>query len=83
MNTKRIPGFVGPPEQPPQDPLTDEMRACLLRAARKQLDHLQNEVQRLQDLPIVYAHGPIAVVQAELSCLARAVCWLWRLQLET
>lgn len=74
--TPRIPGFVGPPEPP--DDLGNDERACLLRAARIQLAALQSELHRLEDLPAVYAAGPVAAAQAELACLARAVGWLWR-----
>lgn len=76
MNAPRIPGFVGPPLPP--DELGVEERACLLRAARVQLGALQGELHRLESLPAIYATGPIAAAQAELSCLARAVGWLWR-----
>lgn len=76
MNTPRIPGFVGPPL--PADDLGVEERACLLRAARIQLAALQSELQRLEDLPAIYAAGPVEAAQAELACLARGVGWLWR-----
>lgn len=74
----RIPGFVGPPMPP--DELGMDERSCLLRAARIQLSALQSELHRLEDLPAVYAAGPVEAAQSELACLARAVGWLWRHQ---
>lgn len=76
MSGPRIPGFVGPPEQP--DDLTPEVRSCVLRACRKQLAALQDELRRLEDLPARYGVGPTQAVAEELACLAVGVSWLWR-----
>jgi hypothetical protein len=55
--------------------LSNEERACLLRAARKQLLVLQDEFNRLSHLPGTAAADSSAM---ELGCLQRAVAWLWR-----
>lgn len=52
-------------------------RSCLLRAARKQLLLLQDEIDRLDRLPLPYAIAPREAAQEEHDCLARAVAWLW------
>lgn len=64
---------VGPPDE-----LGVEERACLLRAGRKQLEALQSELLRMEQLPTAYAAGPVAAVQAEINCLSRGISWLWR-----
>lgn len=74
----RIPGFVGPPAPEIPDELGPAERVCLLRAARVQLAALQSELHRLEELPAIYAAGPVEVAQEELACLARAVGWLHR-----
>lgn len=74
----RIPGFVGPPMPP--DELGVEERACLLRASRKRLLELQDELHKFEGLPGVYGAGPISATMAEVACMARAVSWLWRQQ---
>jgi len=68
---------AGPPREPPEPILGIDERACLLRAARRQLRSLQAELHRLESLPSNYAAGPVAATQAELNCLTRAVNWLW------
>jgi hypothetical protein len=55
--------------------LTNDERACLLRAARKQLLVLQDEFNRLCHLSGTAAADSAAL---ELGCLQRAVAWLWR-----
>lgn len=62
---------------PGEQPLGADERACLLRAARRQLRALQAELHRLEQLPSIYAMGPVSAAQAELNCLMRAVNWLW------
>jgi hypothetical protein len=61
------------------DVLTPEQKGCLLRAARKELDFLGDELDRMRRLPTRYAGGPIAVVEAEIECLSAGVSWLWKL----
>lgn len=56
---------------------TDE-RSCLLRAARKQLLALEDEFNRLQHLSGGEDSGAADSAAMELSCLQRAVAWLWR-----
>lgn len=63
----------------PEDPLPADSRACLLRAARKQLLDLQDELKRLEELPAKYAQAPRAATQQEVDCLAIGIAWLWRL----
>lgn len=58
-------------------PLTNEQRACLLRAARRELRWLQAELYRLQQLPPRHMEGPIAATEAEIDCLGAAISWLW------
>lgn len=60
------------------DILTPEQKSCLLRAARKELDFLTGELDRMRQLPTRYAAGPVEVVTAEIECLSAAVSWLWR-----
>lgn len=74
----RIPGFVGP--SPLADDLTPEVLSCILRACRKQLAALQDELRRLEELPARYGAGPTSAVAEELACLAMGVSWLWRQQ---
>jgi hypothetical protein len=61
------------------DVLTPEQKSCLLRAARKELDFLTDELKRMKDLPTRYNQGPIAVVEQEIECLSAGVTWLWKL----
>jgi hypothetical protein len=60
------------------DVLTPEQKGCLLRAARKELDFLTDELDRMRRLPTRYAGGPVEVVEAEIECLSAGVSWLWR-----
>jgi len=60
-----------------EPPLSVEARACLLRAARKELRHLQAELYRLQSLPSRHMQGPIEATQAEIDCLGAGISWLW------
>jgi len=59
------------------DTLTDEAKACLLRAARAELKRLQAEGYRLAQLSTRYAAGPIAANAAEIDCLSAGISWLW------
>lgn len=51
------------------------MRSCLLRAARERLGQLHQEYDSAAE------HGNIGgredVLFAELSCITRAIAWLW------
>lgn len=60
------------------DPLPIEQSACLLRAARRELRHLQAELHRMEELPARVSAGPIVVTQQEIECMSLAVAWLWR-----
>lgn len=60
------------------DILTPEARSCLLRAARKELDFLMDERDRMALLPTRYAGGPIGVVEQEIECLSQAIGWVWK-----
>jgi hypothetical protein len=66
-----------PKPPPPAEPLKAEERSCLLRAARRRLLELQDEMTRLQHLPARYAAAPIEATQSEMDCLSRGVKWLW------
>lgn len=59
------------------DTLTDEVKTCLLRAARRELNILQAEAYRLAQLNSRYAAGPIAANAAEIECLSAGISWLW------
>lgn len=61
-----------------KDELSTEERACLLRAARRQLKVLNAELHRLESLPLRYAEGPIGACMQERDCLAASITWLWR-----
>lgn len=64
---------VGP--EPHRD-LTDEERACLLRAARVRLAQLNEELTTLLAL-----RGPEKLVKSardEILCVSSAIRWLWR-----
>lgn len=61
------------------DVLTPEQRSCLLRAARKELEFLSDELDRMQKLPTRYSGGPIQVVEVEIECISSGISWLWRL----
>lgn len=56
---------------------TAAQKACLLRAARKELDMLQDELDRMQRLNRRHQSGPIAAVEAEIDCLSSGVTELW------
>lgn len=58
-------------------PLTTEAKACLLRAARRELHRLEAELHRLQMLNRRHAQGPIEATEAEIDCLSGAITWLW------
>lgn len=65
------------------DRLSNEHRACLLRAARTQLLKLKDEHDALMSIS---GDGPAAQAAADsaaldLHCLQAAVAWLWRDQL--
>lgn len=74
-------GGVGPFKL--SDRLTNEHRACLLRAARNQLLKLADDHDRLVRLAGDDVGGMAAADSAsiELHCLQQAVAWLWRDQL--
>lgn len=57
--------------------LTTEQRACLLRAARRRLEELQDERNRFEQLGMS-GHAVAALAQAEIECLLGAVAYLWR-----
>lgn len=65
------------------DRLTNEHRACLLRAARTHLLKLADDHDRLLRIAGDDAGGIAAADSAliELHCLQHAVAWLWRDQL--
>lgn len=60
------------------DKLTNEQRACLLRAARAQLLKLQDEFNRLNQLAGDGNSAAADSAALELNCLQRAIAWLWR-----
>lgn len=64
---------------PTEDPLPADARSCLLRAARRQLLTLTDEMRRLESLSIKYAAAPMAATQQEIDCLSSGIAWLWRL----
>lgn len=55
--------------------LNAPQRACLLRAARIEIERLIDERERLK---LIDSPGAQASVAAELVCLQSAVAWLWR-----
>lgn len=57
--------------------LTAAQKGCLLRAARKELDMLQDELDRMQRLNRRHMRGPIEAVEAEIDCLSEAVTKVW------
>lgn len=65
--------FVAAPEK-----LGNDERACLLRAARKQLIALQDEFNRLEGMGGEGAKAAAGSAALELHCLKRAITWLWR-----
>ena len=61
------------------DDLTVESRSCLLRAAKKELRHLQAELYRLQNVGhLRHMQGPIEATESEIECLGKGITWLWR-----
>lgn len=60
------------------DVLGAEERSCLLRAARRRLLELTDDMRRLESLPSHYAAAPMEATHAEMACLSRGVSWLWR-----
>lgn len=61
-----------------EDTLSVEARSCLLRAARKEMRHLQAEEYRYSQLSQRYASGLREVTQAEMDCLGAGIMWLHR-----
>lgn len=62
--------------------MTNDARACLLRAARQQLLRLKDEHDQLQEMAVNDATQCAADEAAmEIACLQRGVAWLWRDQL--
>lgn len=66
-----------PPGPPPETTLTSEQKLCLLRASRRHLRQLQDELYRLQQLNVRHMAGPIQATEAEIECLGAAISWLW------
>lgn len=62
----------------PEDPLDVEQRSCLLRAARRGLLAMEDELERHRHLDSRYAQAVIDATQMELDCLQAAIAWLWR-----
>lgn len=58
--------------------LSSDERACLLRAARKQLLALEDEFNRLQHMAGDGAKAAAGSAALELHCLKRSIAWLWR-----
>lgn len=80
-------GGEGPPKFPPgqtfrvvdlEDPLHVEWRSCLLRAARRALMAMEDELERHRHLDSRYAQAVIDATQMELDCLQAGIAWLWR-----
>ncbi len=73
---------TGPPAQftlvAPEDPLTVEARACLLRGARFRLVAMEGELERHRNLDSRYAQAVIEATQMEMDCLQAGIAWLWR-----
>jgi hypothetical protein len=59
--------------------LTAQQKGCVLRACRKEIDMLQNELDRLQKLNRRHLAGAIEAVESEIDCLAAAVTILWNM----
>lgn len=58
------------------DRLTVPQRACLLRAARKQLEVYNDALQHLLTMNAPSADIEAAI--AEIQCVQAAISWLWR-----
>lgn len=58
---------------------TVAQKACLLRAARKERDVLQDNLDRLQRLNARHLEGPIAALESEIECLDSGVTVLWNM----
>lgn len=67
---------VEPPDGP--DPLPPEQRSCLLRAARRGLLALEDELERHRHLDPRYAGAVVEATQMEMDCLQAGIAWLWR-----
>ena len=63
------------------DPVDDQERRCLLRAARAHMLKLLDDYSRLEALAKTSQGAQAAADSAamELACLQRAVTWLWRM----
>lgn len=58
------------------DRLTTPQRACLLRAARKQLEQYNDALQHLTLMGASDAELQAAIT--EIQCVQGAIAWLWR-----
>lgn len=56
--------------------LTVQERACLLRAARRELAQMQDRFTSMQELGRT---GECDALLTEINCLTAAITWLWRL----
>lgn len=72
-----LPLFVALPPGA-DEPLTVEQRSCLLRAGRRGLLGLEDELARHRNLDARYAAAVIEATQMEIDCLQGAIAWLWR-----
>lgn len=63
------------------DRMSSDQRACLLRAARKQILALEDEYNRLVHIANDTGSPAADSAALELRCVQGAVAWLWRDQL--
>lgn len=68
------------PPDVPGDPekLPTEQRSCLLRAARRGLLSLEDELERHRLLDARYAGAVVEATKMEIDCLQQGIAWLWR-----
>lgn len=62
----------------PEDKLTIEQRGCLLRAARRQLLSIDDELTRYKGMDARHVQAVIEATEMERDCLDSAISWLWR-----
>lgn len=68
---------------PTGEVLTEQQRACMLRAVRIHRADLQSELQRLVDIAVPGDHlgaNQRLTLEIEIECLSRGVDWLWKQQ---
>lgn len=68
----------------PPNPLTEQQRACILRAVRIRKADMESELQRLKDVAIPNDHlgaNQRLTLEIEIECLARGTEWLWTITL--